>query len=318
MGAYVSVPYTLDQWRQRFQAALRRLVSVQSDLARAIHAEKLAVSERSGDYIFPIDDDVNAIMSSAKDEIVVAAAAIADLTSNEFMYKYDIFPGRPLAYEEATVTVQAGDLQIEATAGSRPFDKVVHDALGATGDRVTVTWVDSVGGGTYTSVRYMARDVTTDYLLLEADTADEGLEHIDDGDFTADPAALWTFPAHIQWDDPNNWIEDDGSAATGDVKQTTSDLLKQFITGVTYRVQFDWTRTAGSFQPCIGSDLGTLVNSGANGSVDENITITDTTDLYFAITLAGFTGTITNVSVTPVLPTADSTVHVILEERYVP
>jgi len=318
MAGYVDVSYTLDEWRQRLQACLRRVVSVQSDLARAIHAEKLAASERSGDYIFPIDDDVNAIMSSAYDEISAADAAITDLTANEFRYKYDIFPGRPLAYENATLSVQLGDLQIEATAGSRPFDKIIHDAVGATGDRVTVTWVDSVGGGTYTSVRYMARNVTTDYLLLEADTGDEGLEHIDDGDFTADPATLWSFPAHIQWDVPNNWIEDDGSAATGDVKQDTSDLLKQFITGVTYRVQFDWTRTAGSFQPCIGSDLGTLVNSGANGSVDENITITDTTDLFFAITLDAFQGTITNVSVTPVLPTADTTVHVILEERYVP
>jgi hypothetical protein len=102
-----------------------------------------------------------------------------------------------------------------------------------------------------------------------------------------------TFAADTDWTKPAGVTIASGKAtavaATGDLSQTVAPLT----VGITYRVAFTVTRTAGSIQALCGTAAGT--SRSTSRTFTEDIVAAASTGFKF--TLTGFSGTIDNVTV---------------------
>lgn len=114
---------------------------------------------------------------------------------------------------------------------------------------------------------------------------------------TAELVTNGAFAADASWTKGTGWTIAAGVAtATGAISTALSQVIASLETGRAYRVTMTVTRSAGSITPSVGGTAGTARSTSA--TFTETIICGATTTLAF--TGSGFTGTLDNISVTPV------------------
>ena len=234
------------------------------------------------------------------DEIDAALAA-------SFRYQYTVKPGRPLEYVAgrmfpAIETQGSACMWVLANGideSGYPFSKVENAAGATAGDKVGVRIPTSFGEfAEYNNVLVLDTRMWPGNGP-EFDLAD--FEHVNNGGF-ATSADYWYLET---LGDPGSWVwaagvvQTAGGATSGAFWQLSTNLLRPFVKGMTYRVRFAvFARTAGEVTPYIGSAAGTAV-SAAGTYYTQHITVVDD-DAELLFKGGAFDGALGTISVHPV------------------
>jgi len=220
-----------------------------------------------------------------------------------FRYQYTVKPGRPAEYVAGRMfpaLIDTGERRMWLTVNARnisgyPFLKV-ENATGATaGDKVGIRIPTSCGvPAEYNDL--VVLDTLWNGNGIQLDIGD--FDHVNNGQFTAN-ADYWYLETLA---DPGNWVWQAGAVGTvggatsGAFWQRSTNLLRPFVKGMKYLVDFKVSRSAGTITPQIGSTAGRSVDT--TGYHRQYITAAeDDHELLFKGN--GFNGSIDTVYVQP-------------------
>jgi hypothetical protein len=177
------------------------------------------------------------------------------------------------------VVTTADDVPVRTTDNVTTYNTA--DALGN-------SYFEQFSGNGTQTVFTVSQDLGTDENSIMVFVADGLEQHVANGDFATD--TIWTKGA--------GWTIGSGVAtATGAISTVLSQTSTvTLIAGQSYNLIYTVTRTAGGIIPSIGNTSGT--ERTVSGTYRETIIAQSTQTIAF--TGNAFTGTIDNVSVTPV------------------
>ena len=297
---------------------LRASRSQLGDIIRAYVAarrlERRADAAAPGFDLWPVDADANAALQAPCDSLWTNVLANIGAASSEelFRYKYNIKPGRPASYLNATVYLVdafVGLSTVRPNAGS-PFAEVVAHAT--QGDRVTLRWTNSEG---------LVRELTG--LVVESIGTGGELcmfssflptSFLDNGAFSTSPDTDWTWGA--------NWALTAGKAVATAAATALSQAMTGLTVGAVYRLAYTVSDySAGTLRPSL---VGAATQNATDVTADGTYTFDFVADqaastLSFAKADAtALSLKLDNISFSEILPTSDTTVEVELEATYVP